>query len=152
MEIKRKLIIFGILVSTFVFSVSFATLYAQTHIIEGTACSCTLPIPLLIPMFSSFGILVGLISFYLLLPTIERSKEEAKNWIELLDPLEREVIKMIIDNEGKTTQARISEKFGKVKAFRILERLKRRGIIEKMKERKTNLIKLSNKFEFLLKK
>jgi len=152
MEIKRKLIIFGILVSTFVFSVTFATLYAQTHIIEGTACSCTLPIPLLIPMFSSFGILVGLISFYLLLPSIEKSKEEAKNWIELLDPLERDVIKMIIDNEGKITQAKISKEIGKVKAFRVLERLKERGIIEKIKERKTNIIKFSDKFEFLLKK
>ena len=152
MEIKRKLIIFGILVSTFVFSVTFATLYAQTHIIEGTACSCTLPIPLLIPMFSSFGILVGLISFYLLLSTIEKSKEEAKNWIELLDPLERDVIKMIIDNEGKITQAKISKEIGKVKAFRVLERLKERGIIEKIKERKTNIIKFSDKFEFLLKK
>jgi len=152
MELKRKLIIFGILVSTFVFSVTFATLYAQTHIIEGTACSCTLPIPLLIPMFSSFGILVGLISFYLLLPTIEKSKEEAKNWIELLDPMEREVIKMIIDNEGKITQAKISKEIGKVKAFRVLEKLKERGIIEKIKERKTNTIKLSDKFGFLLKK
>ena len=149
---KRKLIIFGILVSTFIFAVSFATLYAQTHIIEGTACSCTLPIPLLIPMFSSFGILVGLISFYLLLPTIEKSKEEAKNWIELLDPLERRAIKMIIDNEGRITQAKISKEIGKVKAFRVLERLKGRGIIEKIKERKTNIIKLSDKFEFLLKK
>jgi len=152
MEMKRKLIIFGILVSTFIFAVSFATLYAQTHIIEGTACSCTLPIPLLIPMFSSFGILVGLISFYLLLPTIEKSKEEAKNWIELLDPLERRAIKMIIDNEGRITQAKISKEIGKVKAFRVLERLKGRGIIEKIKERKTNIIKLSDKFEFLLKK
>jgi len=152
MEIKRKLIIFGILVSTFVFSVSFATLYVQTHIIEGTACSCTLPIPLLIPMFSSFGILVGLISFYLLLPTIEKTKEEVKNWIELLDPLEKEVIEMIIENEGKVMQAKISRKIGKVKAFRILEKLKRKGIIEKIKERKTNLVKLSNKFEFLLRK
>jgi len=152
MEMKRKLIIFGILVSTFVFSVTFATLYAQTHIIEGTACSCTLPIPLLIPMFSSFGILVGLISFYLLLPSIEKSKEEAKNWIELLDPIEREVIKMIINSEGKITQAKISKEIGKVKAFRVLERLKERGIIEKIKERKTNIIKISDKFEFLLKK
>jgi len=152
MELKRKLIIFGILVSTFVFSVSFATLYAQTHIIEGTACSCTLPIPLLIPMFSSFGILVGLVSFYLLLPTIERSKKEIKNWIELLDPLEKEIIEMIIEGEGRITQAKISRKIGKVKAFRVLERLKKRGLIEKIKEKKTNLIKLSNKFEFLLKK
>jgi len=135
-----------------VFSVTFATLYAQTHIIEGTACSCTLPIPLLIPMFSSFGILVGLISFYLLLPTIEKSREEAKNWIELLDPVEREVIRMIVENEGKTTQAKISKEIGKVKAFRVLERLRKRGIIEKIKERKTNIIKISNKFEFLLKK
>jgi uncharacterized membrane protein len=152
MEIKRKLLIFGILISTFIFSVTFATLYAQSNIIGGTAESCTLPIPLLIPMFSSFGILVGLISFYLLLPKIERNKEELKNWIELLDPLENKIIKMIIENDGRITQAKISKEIGKVKAFRVLEKLKARGVIEKIKDRKTNIIKLSNKFEFLLKK
>ena len=115
------------------------------------AYCCRLQISLLIPLFSSFGILVGLISFYLILHTIEKRKFGVMNLVELLDPSEREVIKMIIDNEGKIAQARISRNIGKVKAFRILEKLKSRGVIEKIKDRKTNIIKLSNRFEFLLK-
>ncbi len=152
MLLRKKLLIFGILVSSFIFSVTLATLYAQIHIIEGTACKCTIPIPILIPMFSSFGILVGLFSFYLMLPTIERSKSEIKNWIELLEPMERRVIQMLIDNNGTITQAKISKEMGKVRAFRVLKKLAARGIIDKIKERKTNVIKLSSKFEFLLKK
>lgn len=147
---KRVVIVFGIILSAFVFSVSFATLYAQTHIIEGTACSCTLPIPLLIPTFSSFGLLVGLISFYLLNPKEQPKKEKSSNWIKLLDKDEAMIIEILIKNDGKISQAAISRKMGKVKAFRLLERLKRRGIIEKEKNRKTNEIKLTEEFKFLL--
>jgi len=152
MKIEKALIILTMLISCFVFLVSFATLYAQTHIIEGTACSCTLPIPLLIPMFASFGLFIGLATFYLLSPWfIKKQNKNIELLLELLDPDEKEVIKELLENEGKVLQARLSRKMGKVKCFRILERLKQRGIIEKEKERKTNVIKLNEKFRSLIK-
>lgn len=147
MDLKKKLLILGILVSGFVFTVSFATLYAQTNILEGTACTCTLPIPILIPTFASFGFLVGLISFYLFLPLMARRRKKDINlFLEILDPMEREVLRMLINNKGEISQAQISKKLGKVRAFRAIEKLRRRGILEKEKRKKTNLIKLSEKY------
>jgi len=136
----------------FIFAVSFSTLYAQTHIIEETACSCTLPIPLLIPTFSSLGIFVGSIVYYLLFPKIEedKGKEDLNLFLDFLEPDEKSVLQKIIENKGKITQSKLSSQFGKVKVFRILESLRKRGIIEKEAYGKTNTIKISEKFSKLL--
>lgn len=154
MENIKKLIILVIILTGFIFGVSFSTLYAQTHIIEGTACSCTLPIPLLIPMFSSLGIFVGSIVYYLMFPRFEEVKEKSleveKILLDLLNPDERKIIEKIIQNKGKITQSKLSSELGKVRVFRIIESLKKRGIIEKEPYGKTNVIKLSEKFENFL--
>jgi len=148
----QKVIILVIILAGFVFAVSFSTLYAQTHIIEGTACSCTLPIPLLIPTFSSLGIFVGSLVYYLLFPRIEESKEgEILNlFLDFLEPGEKFILEKILENGGKITQSRLSSQFGKVKVFRILENLRKRGIIEKEAHGKTNIVKLTEKFNKLL--
>lgn len=148
----QKLIIIVIILAGFIFSVSFSTLYAQTHIVEGTACSCTLPIPLLIPTFSSLGVFVGSIVYYLLFPKIEegKSKEDLKLFLDFLDFDEKIILQKIIENNGKITQSKLSSQFGKVKVFRVLENLKKRGIIEKEAYGKTNTVRISEKFSKIL--
>ena len=154
MQVAKKVVIIAIILAGFVFAVSFSTLYVQVHIYEGTACTCTLPIPLLIPTFSSLGIFVGLIVYCLMFPRIEESKERLKKdlevLLELLKEEEREVIRELIRNKGKILQSKLSSKFGKVKSFRIVENLRRRGIVEKEAYGKTNWIKLSEKFNEVL--
>ncbi|MEM5871319.1 MAG: hypothetical protein QW051_00435 [Candidatus Aenigmatarchaeota archaeon] len=146
MKTAQKILIIVILLAGFIFGVSFSTLYAQTHIYEGTACSCTLPIPLLIPTFSSLGIFVGAVVYYLMFPKFEVDKEKYKaNMKVLLDILpseEKEVFTILIENNGEITQSKISAKMGRVKAFRIIEKLKSRGLVEKESKGKTNIIKL----------
>ena len=150
--IRDKKIIIGVaLIAAFVFSVSFGTLYAQTHIIEGTACSCTLPIPLLIPTFSSLGVFIGSLVYYLMSFKIRANREKhTEDMFVILDMLnleEKEIIKKIIKNNGRITQSKLSSIFGKVKTFRVLENLRKRGVIIKEKYGKTNIIKLNEKFE-----
>lgn len=143
-----------ILITGFIFAVSFATLYAQTHIIEVTACSCTLPVPVLIPTLSSLGIFVGSIVYYIMFPKIGESKEKYRNnMMLLLDVLpkdEKEIIKMLIEGSGKISQSKLSSTFGKVKTFRTIERLRMRGIIEKEPYGKTNFISFNEKFKDIL--
>jgi hypothetical protein len=155
MEIlKRKSLMAIILLSGFIFAVSFSTLYAQTHIIEGTACSCTLPIPVLIPTFASLGLLIGSILYYFMSPKIEENKEKKIQLIfslvEMLNPEEKEIIKKLLENKGEILQSKLSRSFGKVKTFRVLENLRKRGIIEKEPYGKTNVIKLGEKFKNIL--
>lgn len=148
MDLKKKLLIVVIVIAGFVFGVSFSTLYAQVHIAEGTACSCTLPIPLLIPTFSSLGVFVGSIVYYMLSPAISREvrKVDTKAILDLLEPLEKEIIRRLVENKGEISQSKLSTEFGKVKAFRVIEALKNRGVVEKVPYGKTNKIKLNEKF------
>jgi uncharacterized membrane protein len=155
MEIlKKKSLMTIILLSGFIFAVSFSTLYAQTHIIEGTACSCTLPIPVLIPTFASLGLLIGSVLYYFMSPKIEENKEKQIqlifSLIDMLNPEEREIVKKLFEDKGEILQSKLSQSFGKVKTFRILESLRRRGVIEKEPYGKTNVIKLSEKFRNIL--
>jgi hypothetical protein len=154
MNIGRDIIIVIMLITGFIFAVSFSTLYAQTHIEEGTACSCTLPIPILIPTFSSLGILIGSIVYYVMFPKLRESDkkttENAKVILDMLHPSEKTIIKKIIENKGEIVQSKLSLELGKVKTFRIIESLKRRGIIFKESYGKTNKIKLNDKFKEIL--
>ena len=151
---KRNFMIVIMLITGFIFAVSFSTLYAQTHIIEGTACACTLPIPILIPTFSSLGILIGSFVYYAMFPKLMQSEkklaEDAQVILDMLQFDERNIIKKIIENKGQITQSKLSSLFGKVKTFRVLESLKRRGIIIKESYGKTNKIRLNEKFNEIL--
>ena len=151
MRIYSNLAIVVMVITGFIFGVSFATLYAQTHISEGTACSCTLPIPILIPTFSSLGVFVGSLVYSMMFSKMkEREVETKKELINFLDILpfeEREFLKIIIENNGEITQSKLSKNFGKVKSFRVLENLKRRKVIEKEKYGKTNIIRLGKKYK-----
>jgi uncharacterized membrane protein len=151
MDLRKKLLAVIIVIAGFIFGVSFSTLYAQVHISEGTACSCTLPIPLLIPTFSSLGVFVGSLVYYMLSPKIE--KKEAKDvrlLLDMLEPDEKAIIKRIIESKGEISQSKLSSEFGKVKTFRVLEGLRLRGVIEKVPYGKTNKIRLSEKFVNIL--
>lgn len=154
MDANKKIIISIMLVAGFIFAVSFSTLYAQTHISEGTACSCTLPIPLLIPTFSSLGVFVGSIVYYLTFARIKesekKSNEDANVLLRMLQNDERGIIEKLVENNGEMTQSKLSSVFGKVKTFRVLENLRKRGIIVKESYGKTNKIRLSEKFRKVL--
>ena len=154
MSIDRNMMILVMLITGFIFAVSFSTLYAQTNIIEGTACACTLPIPVLIPTFSSLGILIGSFVYYAMFPKLRESEkrvaEDARVTLDMLQLDERNIIKKIVENKGEISQSKLSVAFGKVKTFRILESLKRRGIITKESYGKTNKIILDEKFKQVL--
>ena len=161
MDSRKNIIVVVILITGFIFGVSFSTLYAQTHIVAGTACGCTLPIPILIPTFSSLGVFIGSIVYYLMFPKIEEKKTKIKenkeryetNLKTVLDMLEKnegQVIEKLMENNGKVLQSKLSKELGKVRAFRTVENLRKRGIVEKERYGKTNYVKFTDKFGSLL--
>ncbi len=154
MNLNRKIVIGTMLITGFIFGVSFATLYAQTHIVGGSACSCTLPIPVLIPTFSSLGVFVGSFVYYLmssrLKETERQSTLDARKLLELLQNDERKILEKIVENKGEILQSKLSRKFGKVKTYRTLGGLRKRGIITKDKHGKTNKISLTGDFRDIL--
>lgn len=139
---KRSIILAFTIISLFIFLISVATMYAQTEIISGNACYCTFPIPLLIPTFASLGLFTGLLTYYLLFPKVKKDDKKILEIVKnLLNEEERTVFEMVI-KEKEITQAKVSRILGKVKAFRVIESLKRKGLITKEKIGKTSKIKL----------
>ena len=153
-SVNRQVSIGIMLITGFVFAVSFGTLYTQTHIDEGTACSCKLPIPVLIPTFSSLGVLIGSFVYYLMFSKIKetekKSTRDARNLLGMLQKGEREIVEKIVESKGEISQSRLSSTFGKVKTFRLLETLRKRGVIAKEKYGKTNMVKLSESYREIL--
>ncbi|MBU0527411.1 hypothetical protein KKE92_02935 [Candidatus Micrarchaeota archaeon] len=106
-----------------------------------------------IPAILLFGFLIGVVTSYFY---FERKievpipqKDDKKAWLSLLQPSERKVIAKIVENKGKVLQSELSriEGVGKVKAHRVIERLIKRGVIEKEQIGKTNVLRLTKDLE-----
>lgn len=137
-----------IIISAFVLVVSGSSLYIQLQIESGHMCGCVIPLYIFIPFLSSLGLFIGTLAYYLLRPTTERKIKIDQIVPLFLDKDEAVIIKEIL-KEREITQASLMKRAGmdKVKIFRIIERLKQRGIIEKKPYGKTNIIKLSAEIE-----
>ncbi len=99
-----------------------------------------------IPLFIIFGFLLGIgISYLYFERKIEApAKDRSAVVLSFLPPGERRIIAKLIEKKGEVLQSEISriEGIGKVKAHRIVDKLIRRGILEKEQVGKTNIIRL----------
>lgn len=110
----------------------------------------------LIPVFIAIGFVVGAAAFYFFTENKKVEYVEVKPnpdaVLRLLSEEERKVVSKIADEGGKALQSEISllGGMGKVKSHRIIDRLEKRGIIEKEQHGKTNLVKLSKELKEIL--
>ena len=58
----------------------------------------------------------------------------------ILDKDENKVLDILINNKGEMPQAELSKKYDKIKAHRILKKLKEKNIIDIKKDGKNNII------------
>jgi hypothetical protein len=101
-----------------------------------------------LPAMIVLGFVLGVLASYFYLerkieiPIPRKDKTAAV--LGLLHPLERKIIQKIIDSGGSAFQSDISrmEGIGKVRAHRIIDKLLRRGVLEKEEKGKTNILKL----------
>jgi uncharacterized membrane protein len=100
------------------------------------------------PVAIMLGFVFGLIIAYLYfekkielpIPSVDRRKVI----LSMFHPSEAKVVGKLLENNGTVLQAEVSriEGLGRVKAHRVIERLVRRGIIEKEQSGKTNILRL----------
>jgi len=100
-------------------------------------------------------IFVGSLLYYLFsLKMDEKERCICKNLEilhSILDKEEKEVIDRLVRNNGELEQSEISKDYDKIKAHRIIKKLEEKGMIDVIKNGKTNKIKLKNELrkEFL---
>lgn len=145
MEHQKKVILIALMVVIFVLVVSLSSWYVQLIIESGTVCSCAIPLPILLPIIASVGLLIGTLIYSMYSPCIERKPVDRKSVLMFLEGTEQKIMDTVLSNRGEISQAGIVKLTGlpKVKVFRSLEKLKMKGIIEKESMGKTNIIKLS---------
>jgi uncharacterized membrane protein len=148
----QKKILFGILLITiFIFMVALSSLYVQFQIDNENVCGCLIPVSLFIPLLACIGLFMGTLIYYLISPRFEAKKIDTGTLLKLLDADDSKLISIIISNKGEISQSKLGKMSGmsKVKVFRTIENLKRKGIVEKSPHGKTNMIRLGEEFREL---
>ncbi len=107
---------------------------------------------------SLLGIVVGAGVYYLLKEEVAQkvvlAEGSANLLLKFLSEDEREIIQMMAEREGMTTQAEISKLPGmtRLKAHRIVEKMEKKGLIFVEKYGKVNMLRLANELKEVLKK
>jgi len=96
-------------------------------------------------------IFVGSLIYYLLSLKISAKEGIINKNIEILhtilDSEEEKVLNKLGANKGEIEQSKISQMFDKIKAHRVIKKLKQKGIIEISKSGKKNKIKLNKELK-----
>jgi len=148
---ENRLLIGIILLTGFILAVSVASMYAQAHILSGTACGCQFPIELLIPLLSSGGLLVGSLTYYFMSSHM-KTKKDLSPLLALLDSDQRSVIQALAKAGGGMPQSRLVSETGlnKVKVSRIVSDLEARGVVKKEANGITNNVELEDRLKKVL--
>ncbi len=126
------------IVAALVVLTSLATLYAWAAMEKGEICLWSFPIAALIPTFFSLGLIAG----YLLHKAIEGMQIVSNALLKGLEGDEKKVVEILLGKGGKCLQSSISRELGKVKASRVIQRLEKKGIVERVKVGKTYIVAL----------
>ena len=159
MDQNKKLIIGIVVLVAFlyvVFSINFLLESASNTdvcVAAGTAeCPHKQQLDLLIaaiPIIASIAVIAGALTYYLMVGRVESKDASLKKntgiLLQFLNPEERKLVNLLIENNGKALQAELTRLPGmsKVKSHRIVQRLIDRGVIEKDSVGKTNVVKFS---------
>ena len=152
MNPQRKFLTGMLIITVFILIVALAALYVQMQVSSGNACSCEIPLYVLVPIIGAMGLFIGVLSYYLLSPRFEKPLVDKSQLLAFLGKDEATVLKVILEGKGEALQAEIVRKTGlqKVKVFRVLHSLKLRGIVTKEQNRKVNTVRLSENMKRLL--
>ena len=150
--IHKDIVIAFIILTGFLFIASFTAFYVSEVINKGHACGCVVPIPVLMLLLASLGLFVGFLSYFFLsqrfMQLRERDKVNAECTLNFLDNEERKIVRAIIKNKTlKQSQLDEITGFSRVKTYRALKKLERKGIIEREQSGRTYHIKLKKCYE-----
>lgn len=158
---NKKLLVGTIVVVSFLFLVFTVSNMVgvgvhdeQCSIIEG--CPHEQQLNILVsglPLLLSLALVVGAATYYYMVGKVE-SKEQflKKNTdiiLKFLSPEEKKLVNLLVENNGKILQAEATRLPGmnKVKSHRVVQKLLDKGVLEKERIGKTNVIKFSGEIK-----
>lgn len=106
-----------------------------------------------IPLMLSFALLIGAGTYYLMSQRMESKDKSLKKStdviLKFLNSDERKLVNLLIENNGKVLQAEVTRLPGmtKVKSHRVVLKLLDKGVLEKDRVGKTNILKFSEEIK-----
>jgi len=124
-------------------AISLFSIYVAGFTSQGIMCSYVTAMPYFLPISFVLGFLFGYA-----IPQITKKDIDPKTVAELFEGDEKVVILAALENK---TQTEVSEKIGKVRAFRIIRKLSGKGLIEREGDGNTFRLKAGKRLEKLIK-
>ena len=106
-----------------------------------------------LPLIISIAVVAGAGIYYFMAGKIEKKVEIVKSNTEIilkfLNPDERKLVNLLMENKGKVLQAELTRLPGmsKVKSHRVIQKLIDRGVIEKETLGKTNIVRFTKEIQ-----
>jgi len=150
----RPLILIFVIITFFIFVISFTTFYTTENF--SSVCGCKLPIWVIIVSISSLGLFVGSLTYYLLsknyMSEKKRIEKDFLKILNILDENDKKVIEALIEKKGEASQSYLGKALGlnKVKISRIIAKMENKGIIKKEKIGMTNKVILNEELKEIL--
>ncbi len=155
-KIFRDILLAITVLAGFIFVVSFSSQYVSNAINQGLACSCIVPIPIMILLLSSLGVFVGTLVYYLLSSRFVRERkeytEDIMSILRFLDNDEKLIIKELIKARGKINQSELVKNtlLNKIKVSRMIKILQSKQVLFKKQHGKLNKIYLADDLRRLM--
>ncbi len=147
----KKIMVAVLILSIFVFVVATSSIYVQEHIFTGNVCGCAIPIYLFIPFMASLGLLIGTLTYYLLSPSLGNDLKQRKLVLALLRDDEAKIMRVLMDSNGESTQARIAKQanLDKLRVHRAVRRLEKRGIVVRERVGRVVVVRINDPYRKL---
>jgi hypothetical protein len=152
MDIRKKILLGWLIVSTFIFLVAVLVfvfaLYSQGQEIPSILEPFIEWHMHFMVLMGLFGVLSGLMVFSIMSSTIEEQKQVVRTNTDIimkfLTEEDREIVRLLLSKQGMTTQSEIAKLPGmsRLKAHRIVKKLEDRGIVHVEKYGKINMIRI----------
>ncbi len=119
---------------------------------QGNVLSCPhekqlADIQTLLPFLISIAVIAGAATYYFMAGKVESKTQSLKKntdvILQFLSPDEKKLVNLLIENNGKILQAEATRlpEMNKVKSHRVVQKLLDKGVLEKEKIGKTNVLK-----------
>ena len=152
MDIRKRIVLGLLVVSTFIFLVTVLVfvfaLYSQGQAIPAILQPFISWHMEFMVLMGVFGVFSGLTVFSIMNATIERQKQVVRTNTDIimkfLTSEDREIVELLLSKQGMTTQSEIARLPGmsRLKAHRVVKKLEDRGIVHVEKYGKINMIRI----------
>jgi len=134
----------------------FSIIYLNEKVLCDIDCRIQNEVSIVLVLLSLFGMFIGSLTYYFISEKYEKKITKMQKDISLtlkfLDSEEKSIMTSILYHKGKATQSEIARDTGlsRVKVFRNLKKLEKKGIIRKKPNGMTNTIELEEELEKVL--